>query len=219
MAVMLCKWLRIISFLPLLHFLDEGFLLRLCLGQSNKCGERMIRRGRSLGSTGEGRERAGKAAKGVLLQSSRWDWGIRSGEEEREESICSQPTWSPSRCGLLFSRRGLLELGVEIQGPNGGGERLGGEGVWDKDQGCSVAELGTRLGNWIWRTGRVVRVFSWLNPFPGLLSGYVLTKCLLVAWDHRMSLGRESCGRRTLYSVKMESGKGDHSVFPATELG
>lgn len=27
-----------------------------------------------------------------------------------------------------------MELGVEIQGPNGGGERLGGEGIWDRDQ-------------------------------------------------------------------------------------
>lgn len=91
--------------------------------------------------------------------SARDETGRLGFGKQGEEKVFGQPTWFSDRHDLWFSGRCLLELEDEIQTRVGGGS-LGVDNLWDPQEmcaegregrtWCSVAVLGTRLGNRVW---------------------------------------------------------------------
>lgn len=95
----------------------------------------------------------------VFYCSARDETGRLDLGKQGEKKVFGQPTWFSDRHGLWFSGRCLLELEDEIQTRVGRGS-LVVDSLWDPQEmcpegregctSCSVAVLGTRLGNWVW---------------------------------------------------------------------
>lgn len=153
-------------------------------------------------------------------------WGVPAGvwvwaKGERREHLQSAHLYSQQVWPIVYQEEPAGVRGWNT-GTKWGGERLGGEGVWDREQPVFCCRTRDKVGElnlkerWEWWGSSVDLALSLVC----LAAMFSLNAC----WYWKLGIigwvwGRKVEGGELCILLKMESGKEDHSRFPATELG